>query len=33
VQAEHGWSGVAQAFEAAYTAARDGALSGSGTAD
>ncbi len=29
VQADHGWNGVARAFEAAYDAARGGALSGS----
>src|SRR6187399_1701525 len=32
VQADHGWPGVARAFEAAYGAARAGALSGLGTA-
>jgi len=32
VQAEHGWHGVAAAFEAAYDAARGRALSGLGTA-
>jgi len=33
VQAEHGWSGVARQFEAAYDAAHGRALSGLGTAD
>ena len=32
VQAEHGWHGVALAFEAAYAAARGDALSGHETA-
>ena len=33
VQADHGWNGVARAFEAAYEAARQSVLSGLGTAD
>jgi glycogen(starch) synthase len=32
VHMEHGWDGVARLFEAAYAAARAGALSGLGTA-
>jgi glycosyltransferase involved in cell wall biosynthesis len=32
VHAEHGWDGVARNFEAAYAAARAGALSGLGRA-